>query len=381
MTGTRAPTAPGALGERIAPELLAGFLAELDIWVHERKAELDELDAACLSSPLRDQLTGDMLLSMALWKAASDRLRLLQATWDGGRVGAKERERMSTLVWGRLDATLDQRAVDRSSVPVSSLALSLPEACRLSDALVGQLRVRLSLDPAADTHARRIRDLRAQMERLRDQLALEPSVSRCAAQRIWETLKARVEDAAERATRGADVGGLLGPLENDAALFERDLIVGGSRRRQAMNEVRALTELQADLEAREDALQALARDAREAVAPAPRYAVPDVSALGPVPTDPSALPAFRTRLERVTAAMNMVSERYSAALAEHEALVERLARVQAAAGPRPAEAIARTLSLAADVLAQKPSPVAVAEHLVSACETWLPDSARGKESA
>ena len=41
---------------------------------------------------------------MALWKAVADRYDLLVATWDSGRVGPTELERLSTLVWGRLDA-------------------------------------------------------------------------------------------------------------------------------------------------------------------------------------------------------------------------------------------------------------------------------------
>ncbi len=39
----------------------------------------------------------------------------------------------------------------------------------------------------------------------------------------WPSASADVTD---RAQRGADVGGMLGPLENDAARLERDLIVG-----------------------------------------------------------------------------------------------------------------------------------------------------------
>lgn len=379
MSGTRAPQAPGAIGERIAPEELSAYLADLDTWIHERKRELDELDAAALASPLRDRLTADMTLSMALWKAASDRQRLLAATWDGGRVGPQQRERMSTLIWGRLDGTLDQRTVDRSSVPASSLALSLPEACRLLDALASQLRVRLSLDPAADAYARRVREVRAQVERLRDQIALEPSPSKRAAQEVWDSLHTRVEDLAARAGRGADIGGLIGPLENEAAVFERDLIVGGSRRREAIDQARALGELQADLEAREDALAALAAKTRATVTPAPRYAVPDVSALGPVPSNVEQLVTFRARLERVTAAMNLVEDAFSAALAEHEELSGRLAAAQTRGAGLHDERARRTFDLAAEVLALMPAPLRVAEPLVQACEGWLPAGGERKE--
>lgn len=379
MSGTRAPQAPGAIGEQIAPEELSAYLADLDTWIHERKRELDELDAAALASPLRDRLTADMTLSMALWKAASDRQRLLAATWDGGRVGPQQRERMSTLIWGRLDGTLDQRTVDRSSVPASSLALSLPEACRLLDALASQLRVRLSLDPAADAYARRVREVRAQVERLRDQIALEPSPSKRAAQEVWDSLHTRVEDLAARAGRGADIGGLIGPLENEAAVFERDLIVGGSRRREAIDQARALGELQADLEAREDALAALAAKTRATVTPAPRYAVPDVSALGPVPSNVEQLVTFRARLERVTAAMNLVEDAFSAALAEHEELSGRLAAAQIGGAGLHDERARRTFDLAAEVLALMPAPLRVAEPLVQACEGWLPAGGERKE--
>lgn len=379
MSGTRAPQAPGSIGERIAPEELSAYLADLDTWIHERKRELDELDAAALASPLRDRLTADMTLSMALWKAASDRQRLLAATWDGGRVGPQQRERMSTLIWGRLDGTLDQRTVDRSSVPASSLALSLPEACRLLDALASQLRVRLSLDPAADAYARRVREVRAQVERLRDQIALEPSPSQRAAQEVWDSLHTRVEDLAARAGRGADIGGLIGPLENEAAVFERDLIVGGSRRREAIDQARALGELQADLEAREDALAALAAKTRATVTPAPRYAVPDVSALGPVPSNVEQLVTFRARLERVTAAMNLVEDAFSAALAEHEELSGRLAAAQIWGAELHDERARRTFDLAAEVLALMPAPLRVAEPLVQACEGWLPAGGERKE--
>ena len=101
---------------------------------------------------------------MALWKAVSDRYELLLATWNSGRVGATELMRMSTLIWGRLDAST-----------ASGLSVSLPEACRLSDALLSQLRVKLGLDPSGTEITERIRQLRAQMERIREQIDLEPA--------------------------------------------------------------------------------------------------------------------------------------------------------------------------------------------------------------
>ncbi len=130
---------------------------------------------------------------------------------------------MSTLIWGRLDAAT-----------ASGLSVSLPEACRLSDALLSQLRVKLGLDPSGMEITDRVRQLRAQMERIRDQIDLEPAggVQQQAALE-QSHLARRLKELAEKAGRGGDVAGLLGPLEIEAATFERDLIVNGARRRDA----------------------------------------------------------------------------------------------------------------------------------------------------
>ena len=79
-------------------------------------------------------------------------------------MGPNERMRLAKLIWGRLDAAA-----------ASGLSVSLPEACRLSDALVSQLRVRLGLEVSGAEITARIRQLRAQMERIRDQVDLEPA--------------------------------------------------------------------------------------------------------------------------------------------------------------------------------------------------------------
>ena len=203
--------------------------------------------------------TSDILLSMALWKAVSDRYELLLATWDSGRVGQTERLRLASLIWGRLDAAT-----------ASGLSVSLPEACRLSDALVAQLRVRLGLDPSGAEITERIRQLRAQMERIRDQVDLEPAGSaqqQAAADQA--RMARRLKEIADKAGRGGDVAGLLGPLEIEAATFERDLIVNGSRRRNAGALVRRAREQRSDLEAREAALTAIVP--RDACAPSTRH--------------------------------------------------------------------------------------------------------------
>ncbi|THJ07034.1 hypothetical protein E7Z54_05680, partial [Nocardioides sp.] len=119
---TTAPTPPGRLGEALEPADIQRYLGELDTWLRVRRSELEELDAAALGAGRGGELTGDMSLALALWKAISDRYQLVVATWDGGRVLQQERERISALVWGRLDGATD--------LP-GGLAVSLPEAGRL----------------------------------------------------------------------------------------------------------------------------------------------------------------------------------------------------------------------------------------------------------
>jgi hypothetical protein len=368
---TTAPAAPGRLGRPLEPVQVQTYLTELEEWLRGRRAELDEIDAAALTARRADELTSDLTLSMALWKAAADRHQLLVATWDGGRAGPTERERLSVLVWGHLqDAP--------ASGGGAGLALSLPEACRLSDALAGQLRTRLALDPAADAHARRLSDLRVALDRLRDQVALEPDDSRPAAQRTLDVLTERTDACAERAGRGGDVGGLLGPLENDVARFERDLIVGGARRRTARERISVATDRLAELEAREGALTQLARRAVQTVSPAPRHAVPDVSALGPVPEDETALTAYLARLDRVDAAMTLAQHRYATAIEERDELLSRVdgyAVKAAAVGVGQLPDVRTAERTAREVLAREPAPIPVAHQLVEAFQAWVEWSA------
>ncbi|MDP2771914.1 MAG: hypothetical protein Q8O61_00035 [Nocardioides sp.] len=373
-----APAAPGRMGQAVEPALLQSYLGELEAWVRGRKTELDELDTAALAANRGADVASDMALSLALWKAVSDRYQLVFATWDGGRVLQAEREKLSTLIWGRLDGA--------STLP-GGLVVSLPEACRLSDALAGQLRTRLSLVPGADAAAARIKDLRAQCERLRDQVALEPAHARDAAVRELAGLMSRLESIAEKAERGADVGGLLAPLEHDATRFERDLIVGNARRRDARGQVQQARELRADLEAREAALTHLAETCVRTVDPAPHYAVPDVDALGPIPNTPDAIGPYLERLDRVGQALSLAQEKYAAALAEHTELVDLLDAYVAkarATGVADRDDLRDSERQARAVLARQPAPMAVCRQLVSTYQTWLNQlgsTARSRDTA
>ena len=359
MTSGTAPTAPGRLGERIDPSLLQTYLVQLETWVRLRRAELDEIDQAALASPQKDAVAGDVVLSMALWKSVADRYSEMWRAWDGGRVGPTERERLSTLIWGRLDA--------------AGAAASVPEACRLSDALTSQLRARLSLSPAAAENARRLQSLRAGLERLRDQVGLEPAHSIGSARQRLADIVRRTEDVTVRQERGGDVGGFLGPLEQEAATFERDLIIGGVRRRETRDLVAEVEQLRAGLDTRADTVRELADRTVAAVVPAPRNAVPDVDLLGPVPTDDRALADYKVRLGRVEQAIDIAEQRYADALARRGELAARLQALRDRARDRaPADPdLSAALAQAQRVLDRSPTPTAVAEHLVSAAEAWL----------
>jgi hypothetical protein len=378
VAGTSAPPAPGRLGVPLDVGTAAAYLEALGRWRDDRQRELEQLDKAALGSREAAALTGDILLSMALWKAVSDRYDLLVATWDGGRVGPAERERMSSLVWGRLDATLDPSVLARSTATAlsgSGLTVSLPEACRLSDALASQLRVRLALDPSGLEVAERLRQLRAQMERIRDQVGLEPAgQAQQDAARQQARYARRLQEIADKAGRGGDVGGLLPALEVEASTFERDLIVNGALRRQSGAKVEQARVLRADLETREGALAMLVDACVAAVDPAPNYAVPDIDALGPVPNTPAALEAHLHRLQQVSRAMTHAQDAYTAALSALDELVTRVDGYRAKA---------RSLGLASDpdlrlvdelvtrTLSRRPVRMVIATQVVALYQTYV----------
>ncbi len=361
----QAPVAPGRMG--VAPEAAAllTYLDQLGRWRDTRRAELNELDRAALASPTGASATADIALSLALWKAVADRYEQLLRVWDSGRVGTTEREKLSSLIWGRLDAAYDS----------SGLAVSMPEACRLSDALVSQLRVRLGLAVSALETTERIAELRAQLERIRDQVGLEPPGAR--QQQAAETqskLARRLRDVTEKAGRGGDVGGLLPTLEIDVARFERDLIVGAAKRREARVEIEQIRRLRADLLAREERLRQLATECVATVDPAPRYAIPDVAALGPVPNTLEALAEYRRRLGLVDRALSLAGDAYGAALRQHADLVTRLRAYHlkaTASGVADQPSVANAYGLATAALAERPTKMALAGQLVNLYQTYL----------
>ena len=359
-----APVAPGRMGSALDTQAAQVYLDELGRWRDGRRHELDELDKAALQAPSGSAATGDILLSMALWKAVSDRYELLLATWSSGRVGVTELTRMSTLIWGRLDTNT-----------ASGLSVSLPEACRLSDALLSQLRVKLGLDPSGMEITERIRQLRAQMERIREQIDLEPAgAAQQQAALEQSRLARRLKELAEKAGRGGDVAGSLGPLEIDAATFERDLIVNGARRRDAAALLERARDQRADLQAREVALRSIVEECVRRVDPAPRYAVPDTAALGPVPNTREELETYLRRLDQVSRAMTIAQTAYSKALNDHEELESRLEAYCAKAVAKDVAEVsdvAQAYQLARAALTERPSRMLLAQQLVAVYQTYL----------
>jgi hypothetical protein len=369
-----APPAPGRMGSEIQPTEAMAYLEQLGRWRDERRTELDQLDEAALHAPNGSAAISDITLSMALWKAVSDRYEQLLATWDSGRVGPTERTRLANLIWGRLDAA-ELTGGRLGAAGASGLAVSLPEACRLSDALVSQLRVRLGLEVSGAEITARIRQLRAQMERIRDQVDLEPAgEAHQEAAKIQSRLARRLAELADKSGRGGDVAGLLGPLEIEAATFERDLIVGGARRRDAAALVRRARATTADLEAQETALRALVEECIRTVDPAPRYAVPDVEHLGPVPNTAAQLEIYLRRLEQVGRAMSHAQDAYRQALAERDELSGRLDAYRSkAVALKVADVsdVARSYAMAREALDRRPCRMLLARQLVDLYQTYV----------
>lgn len=367
MSAVSAPAAPGRLNEPVQPQQMVGYLSELDAWTAARRSELAALDAEILGRKL-SALTPDMQLSLALWQAVKNRYDLLLVTWDSGRVGPAECARLSSLIWGRLDTGASP------SAQLAGMAVSLPEACRLSDALVAQLRQKLNLDPNAEQLARRLRDLRAQLERIREQIALEPPASAPAASAQLQQLAVRLTELEGKRERGGDIGGLLGPLEIDAARYERDLIVGGARRRENRDALARARELTDELTAQEEATRQLVAKAVAEVTPAPNYAVPDVAALGPVPNTRAAIDAHLARLVQVGKALQVVQEAYSGVLAERDAqtaLVGALRVKAQALGHAGDPDFAALMDTTGRLLARRPAPLAVVRQLLPAAQALL----------
>jgi hypothetical protein len=381
--GVVAPTAPGRLGVPVQAAEAQTYLFALRDWVAQRRADLGEVDRAVLRLTPAEQasITTDLTVALTFWKAVSDRLVLLETTFDGGRVGPAEAERLSTLIHGRLDSNTSEQL----SLPSSgSLAVSLPEACRLLDSLTRTLQARASLAPGAAEASQRITVARAGLERVRDQVPLVPAgAQRDGAAEKLARLDRRMEDVVERARRGADTGGLIAPLEIDIAVLERDLIVAAAERASAAKS-RIRTQQQVEeLDARAEAIRALERACLAAITPAPHLAIPNVRALGPVPQGAAELAAFRDKLDRVGRALDLAHETYAGGLAERDEVVGLAGAVGAMAAsasldPDAAADVADLRARLDAVLSTTPLPVARARALAAAYQAYVDAATRSR---
>ena len=350
MTAPDAPEAPGRLGEPIpAPELLT-YLGGLEAWLAHRRTELDRVDAAAQATPASDTYTADVLLAMTMWQAIRTRADELVVVWDSGRADAVDREKMSRLVWGRLDSGL------------GSALVSLVEAVTLCDAMISKVRARLSFDPDSADQAERFRGLRAGLVRCEDLAGVDAaSGERVAALRVRE------QKLVTQAARGADVSGPLAELEAAAALAERDLIVQVSQRRTLEKGRGDAAATLAALETREPTLHELADRCRREIVHPPKLAVPDVSRLGAVPDSRTELDAFVDRLAAVGRAFDAVADAYSAPLRERAELRYKLERARAAAdanGRSASPTVRSGYDEAHAVVAQTPCDVTMTRFLV-----------------
>ncbi|MEP7333802.1 MAG: hypothetical protein ABI692_17145 [Terracoccus sp.] len=384
-TGAIAPPAPGALGVPVHAGEAQTYLSALREWVAQRRADLGEVDAAVLKLTAAEQvsITTDLTVALTFWKAVNDRLTLLHTTFDGGRVGPREAERLSTLIHGRLDSNTTS---DLSLPSSGSLAVSLPEACRLLDSLTRTLQARASLAPGAAEATQRITLARAGVERVRDQLPLVPAGSeRDEAATHLGRLDRRVTDLVERARRGADIGGIIGPLEIELSTLERDLIVASAERANAAKDRAQTAQWVEELDARGAAIRALERACLAAISPAPHLAIPNVRALGPVPQERAELTAYRQKLDRVSRALDLAHETYAAGLAERDEIVGLAGAVaaMAAASNLPDESRADLSELRSRLegaLASTPMPLARSRALAAAYQSYVDAMSRRETS-
>jgi hypothetical protein len=376
------PTPPGAIDRPADPRQILGYLGALGDWLAERRQELDRLDRAILGRPEADAQTGDLMVALSVWQAIERRHKDLLQTWDSGRVGPVQLRQLAQLIWGRLDdAPVTPPATDaatpRSVGAGQGWSINLLEACRLLEALTAQLMTNLRVTPSSTQSTYRLAGLRAQAERLRDQVQLEPPDRRADLTRAVEAVATEIAHLTDKAERGGDIGGLLGPLEIQAARLERDLIVGNARRRQLQARGDEVSRQRMTLEARELATTRLTERVRQQVLPAPKYAVPHVGALGALPATEAELDAYADRLAQVGRALDVVDQANRSALAELEQLRAEFAALPSD-GPTPADPTLVALAEQAQALLDRtPTPVAVVRPILAAYRAALATGADG----
>ncbi|MFV0425474.1 MAG: hypothetical protein ACK5KU_00375 [Beutenbergiaceae bacterium] len=316
------PEPPGQLGRAATAVELIEFLEQLLHWVERSRGELDRLDELATQSPSGATHTRDVVLAMALWQALRTRTDAVMAQWDSGRADAVARERISELIWGRLGA--------------GALDVTLPEGARLVDALIGQLREALAIDPATSDLLARLRRVRAELVRCED---LVDNAAEAAVVGLVRGLTDRHQRLQLEAERGADITGRLAELEENVARTHRDLLVGASKSGELRRDREHAQELRDTLASRRPALLQLAARCKKEIANPPRFAIPDAARLGEPPHDRPGVDSYLDRLDAASRAMAAAESAYAAPLRARASLRYRLAQAQA-----QAEAFGRTSS-------------------------------------
>jgi ATP phosphoribosyltransferase regulatory subunit HisZ len=120
------------------------------------------------------------------------------------------------------------------------------------------------------------------------------------------------------------------------------------------------------------------------VTPAPKYAVPNVDALGPVPSSLSELDAYLGKLDAVSRAMQVVQDAYSKALNDRAAMAGRFDQeVSSARGAGVADDpdVAALAQVVAAFLARRPTPTQVVASLVDTYAAAVRTLAAAKEGS
>lgn len=359
-----APPPPAEPGMAPPDEATDRFLSDLARWRLRREHELRALDELTRTHPDREALNTDVTASMTLYHAIAQRHDLLLATWEDVKDGGGEREWLAQLIWGVLEPP---------DGDAEALALPLPDALRLSDALAASLRVRVDAEEDVSLE-HRVGVLGDEAARVRADLERHGPGSPEDLPGRLEQIEAEVDRARQE---GAD-GGLdladVGELESRLAAVDRALIVAAvSHAHENADREQAESE-RAHLVARGEAVRSLAERVLNSVQPAPKLGIPDVTALGEVPEGEDELAAYVANLERVGRALDQAHATYAAALAQYADLAdraERLAKTLAGCGAPTSVDLAGMLTAAKESLHTRPADIQRASALVAAQEAYL----------
>lgn len=371
-----APSPPTEPGEAPAVGAITRYVSELARWRMRRDHELRALDELTRAHEDRDDLEADLTSSMTLFHAIAQRHDLLLTTWgDGGGGDAADPELddgqrgwVGQLVWGVLEMP---------DGDAQALALSLPDALRLSDAMASALRGRLGTDEDDLPMAERLGRAREHLDLVRSHLADRDGLP----DGDGDDLDERLEEAGARLTaldgrtdEDEDaVGDLALVLAEIAAIDHEAVTTRAAHAHETAGRDQAATERE-HLAARGEAVRALAEKVLNAINPAPRLGIPDVEALGEVPEEGPALQAYVGNLERVARALEQAHSTYAAALAEYADLsdrAERLARTLAGCGAPTSVDLAGMLTATKECLQTQPADVRRASALIAAQEAYL----------